>query len=51
MRQLTKEQLAERVRVTCYGRTKTWTREKAIDEFYGIYQPEEIRLARLVWHK
>ena len=22
---------------------------KAIDEFYGIYQPEEIRLARLVW--
>lgn len=23
--------------------------EKTIDEFYGIYQPEEIRLARLVW--
>lgn len=23
--------------------------EKAFDEFYGIYQPEEIRLARLVW--
>ena len=23
--------------------------EKAIEEFYGIYQPEEIRLARLVW--
>ena len=25
--------------------------EKAIDEFYGIYQPEEVRLARLVWKK
>ncbi|MBQ7571311.1 MAG: hypothetical protein IJT19_03640 [Bacteroidaceae bacterium] len=24
---------------------------QAIDEFYGIYQPEEVRLARLVWHK
>ena len=23
--------------------------EKTFDEFYGIYQPEEIRLARLVW--
>ena len=23
--------------------------EKAINEFYGVYQPEEIRLARLVW--
>lgn len=23
---------------------------QAFDEFYGIYQPEEIRLARLVWH-
>lgn len=23
--------------------------EKAIEEFYGVYQPEEIRLARLVW--
>lgn len=23
--------------------------EKAIEEFYGIYRPEEIRLARLVW--
>ena len=34
MRQLTKEQLAEQVRVTCYGKTKTWVREKAIDEFY-----------------
>lgn len=25
--------------------------EKAFNEFYGIYQPEEIRLARLVWKK
>lgn len=25
--------------------------EQAIDEFYGIYQPEEVRLARLVWKK
>ena len=25
--------------------------KQAFDEFYGIYQPEEIRLARLVWHK
>ena len=25
--------------------------EKTIDEFDGIYQPEEIRLARLVWEK
>ena len=24
---------------------------KAIDEFDGIYQPEEVRLARLVWKK
>ena len=23
--------------------------EKAINEFYGVYQPEEVRLARLVW--
>ena len=23
--------------------------KKAIDEFDGVYQPEEIRLARLVW--
>lgn len=25
--------------------------EKTIDEFDGIYQPEEIRLAHLVWNK
>ena len=25
--------------------------EKAFNEFYGIFQPEEIRLARLVWKK
>ncbi|MBQ8968446.1 MAG: hypothetical protein IJ064_01750 [Bacteroidaceae bacterium] len=25
--------------------------EKATEEFYGVYQPEEIRLARFVWKK
>ena len=25
--------------------------QKAFEEFYGIYQPEEIRLARLIWKK
>lgn len=34
MKQFTKKQLKEQVRVTCYGKTETMTREEAIDEYY-----------------
>lgn len=34
MKRLTKKQLNEKVKVTCYRRTEVMTRKKAIDEFY-----------------
>jgi len=34
MKQFTKKQLQEKVKVTCYNKTETMTRGEAIDKFY-----------------
>lgn len=34
MKQLTKKQLNEKVKITCYRQTETMTRREAIEEYY-----------------
>lgn len=34
MKGLTKKQMNEKVKVTCYGQTEVMTRKEAIDEYY-----------------